>query len=374
MGFVSPGIPSKPSHISRLKRSYKLGQSVYYDPVSKHKKAKHHHHHRHHHHKYARATNLEMLPVEVLRRIFAYTGGYAPMTLLSRQLYESLRPGNNLLRQIFWERYTWSEIDPIDIGVLEVDGLLWNTKQVLVNSKVFNNPLMCNFLLTHYNNDLELSIAYFVEDSDAVECLDTNGLLDPLEIKKMNARFALRHRFINDPSSVIETPYNVETEKEQRYRVDFPAVFYHTLDLLFNLPQSTWTKLRKHFYMKRPYDVMTSLIPWFFQQQEHDPHRLIDAVQLVLRLSNNDIAVPDSNVTMTSTLPLTFLISELYTFGNSQDALEFITTFISTFYQHDNGQLLSEPELWAHLKEINNRDLTSLIIKLGGQPDLSYFT
>lgn len=372
MGFVTPGIPSRYRHLSRQKRSYKLGQPVYFEALKQHKKQRV---------DKPADLKLETLPVEILRRIFAYTGGYMPMSVLSRRFYQSLQPGNTLMGRVFWERYTWGE--GINIGILELDGIVWSSLQYLVDLRLFANPLMCKYLLTNYDR-LTLSIAYFV-DEEVIQYLESNELLDDGEIRKMNVRFALREQFINDSNVPIATPYNTESEKESGYRRDFPQTFYNNMDLFFDVPRRTLMQLRKHFYIQRPYDIMTTMIPWFFQLQTdaYAPQRLIDAIALVLQLSNNDISVPDHQMTMTSTLPLTYLIAELYTFteGGPQ-VLNYISTFISTFYvgvqqvidENSTKSLLSEPELWSHLKDINNKELTSLIIKMGGEPDLTFFT
>ncbi|KAI8383905.1 uncharacterized protein CGFF_03833 [Nakaseomyces glabratus] len=369
MGYIMAGLPSRVGHLSHLKRQYKLRQPFYVEKKAR-KRAAHTKHHRRH----RRKMTLEDLPVEVIRRIFVHTCGEPAMTMVNKHFHRSLETSNILLEKVFWERYTWEDERHI-LVTEQSDGNheLLRTQQFLVNRSLFKNMIMVNYMLHNYES-LERKIAYFVDDH-MMEYLQENELLDVKEIRDMHMRFSHREKFLANDIDTIDEPYATETKQQIGYRTDFPPIFYSQYKLYFEKHAiHSMKKMRKHFYIKRPYDLITSIIPWFFQIDDYHSNwkSLIKAVRTIMCLSNNDITLKDE-IAMNSPLPLVYLITEITHASELEKRdLKRIKQFITKFYK--DQEMLSNPELWSHIRDTANKDLTALIISMGGQPDLTFFT
>lgn len=291
--------------------------------------------------------NIQDLPVEVIQRIFVLSEGNSSMITLSKFFNACLRPTDYLISQVFWEKYTF---DPHLYGLKDYIALSGK----IILPTLFNNDMFFNFFISNYNCLLN-EISQFINQNIVDQFVD--GEID------VEQSYDFTKLITND--------------------VDFPTIFYNNFSIYFTHPDVI-LELNRYFTIMDPWNLITSVIEWFFTSENQTNHytKLSIALDLILEVSNTESTKIDSP------LPLCTLLQYLYDqniatillptlFGSSDishSRREFIEEFISNFYASPEVvPHLSDPALWKLLQEISDMQLIDLVIRFGGEAQYSLF-
>lgn len=289
--------------------------------------------------------NFQDLPVEVIQRIFIFSGNTESLPYLNRYFHHHLKPSISLLYGLLWEKFTHKyEL---------ADNIACGSNDVALIDTIFDNRLFFEFLAGNHCNILS-NILVIIPQSLArkdLDSSDTNQVIQLIRGKRFN---------------------------------DFPEVFYREFNLYFERPDFV-TALHDFCRLERPYVLLKDLIHWYVNQQKFSARlsNFFDVVSLILTVADVEEQEMDSVV------PLQALISELFSERPNENqindnesslryqkerSMELLTMFLKKFYTGDNASIhLSEAILWEDLRRISNMPLIDLIVKYGGEPQYDIF-
>lgn len=285
---------------------------------------------------------LQDLPIEVIQHIFILSKGEPSMFTLNRFFYSCLRPSFSLLSKIMWEKYLF---DPLKFGVNNIKA---NSGNIVIPT-LFEHDTFFQLLLNHHHILLK-EISHFLpskyyQDMQNGE-FDTSKELDLCSMSMEN------------------------TEKE-----DFPKIFYKNTRI-FLTHRECVKSIGNHFILKKPYDVISPFIEWFFQGIEKQGANtsskftvnfLFESIDLILCVSES------VTKKLTSIEPLSTMIFLLYftyvdvvktlnfeRFFQNTSRLQFIEKFILKYYYDPSlveNELLSDTNIWDLLRRVSDLKL-----------------
>lgn len=291
-------------------------------------------------------STFQDLPPEIIQRIFIFSNDVSTMPLLSKYIYQSLRPTDSLLFEVIIERFFY---DPKKYGIERCvkDG------GYLVNPELFGNNRFAKFLLDHRS--------YF---TNKIDLFAPKSLIPHLK---------------DETIGTMAFDYSKLGKEE----FETPAYFYHNFDIYFQDTQFL-NSLSKYFTPPNISLLLENLIGWFFLEQYNyvtkDLSDVLVSIALFAKFSNSKLTSSDPLFTILRALYLEsgskpnehwhYLFS-----SKSEDELisqkqDFIEDFITLYYTewNDEGpELLSSPELWRMLHIISDLKLIDIVEKFGGR-------
>ncbi|CUS24406.1 LAQU0S16e00980g1_1 [Lachancea quebecensis] len=361
MGYVTAGYPSRPH-----KRVEKQEKRIYYDrkrlrinEIDERRDLQLRDRQR-------GPASLQLLPADVLERIFVLAGRGNSMPVLNRYFQRCLRPTRYLMGRFLLENYTH-----------DLNALLPRGSPALL---VLLDATFCNGTLLQFLNE---NPQFLDHVHDVVVPADQ---ADELSRER---RVMLEQGRLDDITALNwQVEMHPESNKPLR---EFPAAFYQRPALFFENEISKrpvtynqlFLRLQSTYAIQQPAWVCDLLIEWFFLENESfDINHLFHAVNLVLHLSVNDRPRFEDVSPLTKFITYMYLdvtdrLLQLLLCENLEDVglicerkAKIVDKFIRKFYR-GSVDLLSSDELWKTVHEVRDRRLVESISNYGGKPSFN---
>lgn len=361
MGYVTAGYPSRPH-----KRVKKQERRVYYDRKRLKVNEIDERRDLQLRDRLRGPASLQLLPTDVLERIFTLAGRENSMPVLNRFFQRCLRPTRYLVSRFILENYTQdlNSLLPCDSPVL-----------LVLLDVTFRNGTLLQFLN---------------ENPQFLDCVH-DAVVSPDQADELSRerRVLLEQGRLEDINALHwQTEMHPESNKPMR---EFPAAFYQRPALFFENEISkrpvTYNqlllRLQSSYAIQQPAWVCDLLIEWFFLENENfDINHLFHAVNLVLHLSVNDRPRFEDVSPLTKLITYMYLdvtdhLLQLLLCENLEDVglirerkVKIVNKFIRKFYR-GSTELLSTDELWMTVHEVKDRRLVESISDYGGKPSFN---